>query len=199
MEAVPLFQQGVLFAHVVAFAVALSAVLREDIAIVKARRVDAERLAEAASTLSLALLALWASGLALAVFDIGLDVEALFAKPKLAAKLVVVTALTANGFALHALALPALRSPAVDLDRPAVLPLILGAISTASWLYASFIGVSRLIAPWMRLADFMLIYAVLLICAIAVALLVVRPRMALARASAATAGTPRATTVRGSV
>ena len=203
MDAVRVLQQGVLFAHVVAFAVALSAVLHEDIAILKARRVDAERLATAARTLSVALLALWASGLALVVCDIGLDVQALLARPKLAAKLVVVTALTANGLALHALALPVLRRLPVDAGpgagTPPMLPLILGAVSTASWLYASFIGVSRLIAPWMRLADFLLIYAALLAGAIAVALLVVRPRMAVASAATAASSASAATAARGSI
>jgi hypothetical protein len=38
-------------------------------------------------------------------------------------------------------------------------PVILGAISTASWLHASFIGVSRLVAPSMTSGDYMALYA----------------------------------------
>jgi hypothetical protein len=34
----------------------------------------------------------------------------------------------------------------------------LGAISTVSWLYASFIGVSRLIAPLMSFTKFIALY-----------------------------------------
>lgn len=192
MDTVRWLQQAVLFLHVVAFAVALSAVLREDAAIVRARRVDARRLDEAAATLGRSLAVLWASGLVLVGFDVGLDLQALLAKPKLIAKLAVVTALTCNGLALHALVLPVLRRPPSGGIRPPALPLILGAISTASWLYASFIGISRLVAPWMRLVDFLWIYAVLLAGAIAVALLVVRPRMAWARSSAAASATAAA-------
>ena len=60
----------------------------------------------------------------------------------------------------------------------ATVPVVLGAISSASWLCASFIGVSRLIAPSMRLPDFMALYGVLLAGAIGVALVFVRPRVA---------------------
>ena len=57
------------------------------------------------------------------------------------------------------------------------MPVVLGAISTVSWLYASFIGVSRSIAPLMSFEDFVSIYGVLLTVAIVVALVVVRPRV----------------------
>ena len=57
-------------------------------------------------------------------------------------------------------------------------PFVLGAISTASWLYASFIGVSRLIAPSMTLYGFMMGYALVVMSAIAVALVLsVRARL----------------------
>jgi hypothetical protein len=112
MDAFTLLRQGVLFAHVVAFAIALSTVLRADAALMKARRLDADRLANTARIVTHALAALWATGLTLVALDVGLDVAAFKASPKLAAKLLVVSALTANGFALHALVFPMLSQPA---------------------------------------------------------------------------------------
>ena len=138
-----------LFAHTVTFAIALSAVLREDLALIKARRVDPHRLVETMRTLTFALGALWVTGLALVSLEVGVDALALLASPKLAAKLFVVAALTANGLALHTLAFPLLRGQRIQGRFSLSLPVVLGAISTVSWLYASFIGVSRLIAPMM--------------------------------------------------
>lgn len=172
MDALSLTRQAVLFVHLVAFAVALGAVLREDAALLAARRIDLSRLESAARTLTAALAVLWASGLALVALDVGWDLRALALSPKLAAKLVVVAALSANGAALHALAFPALRTPHGRL----ALPLALGAVSTASWLYASFIGASRIVAPWLSFGDYMAAYALLVMAAIAVALFVIGPR-----------------------
>jgi hypothetical protein len=180
-----LIHQLVLFAHLICFAIAFSAVLREDLAMLKARHINVQRLARAARTLTGALAALWASGLALIFFDLGFDARTLLVSPKPAAKLVVVLALTLNGLALHTLAFPMLRGAHGKAQSAAIVPVVLGAISSASWLYASFIGVSRLVAPAMHLRDFMLLYAVLLAGAIGVALVFVRPRVArLLRAAA---------------
>jgi hypothetical protein len=178
MDILTLIHQAVLYLHLVAFAISISAVLREDIAVRRARRIDVRRLTATARTLTMTLGALWITGAVLLGFDPGLDLHALAAHPKAMAKLLVVSALTANGLALHVLALPMLRSTGAAGRGRLILPVILGAISTVSWLYASFIGVSRLIAPAMGLPDFMALYGVLLIGSVAVALVFVRPRVA---------------------
>lgn len=178
MDIFTLFRQSVLFAHVVTFAVALSTVLRADVALMKAQRLDADRLANTARIVTHALVGLWATGLMLVALDVGLDVAALKTTPKLAAKLFVVSALTANGLALHALAFPMLTRPRPMPGIGLVMCVVLGAISTASWLYATFIGVSRLIAPSMSFTGFMALYGAVLTASIAVALVFVRPRVA---------------------
>jgi len=192
MDFFTLFGQGVLFVHTVAFAIALSAVLREDLALVRAGRIDLRRLVETTHTLTCALIALWATGLALVVFDVGFDARAFVASPKLAAKVFVVSALTANGLALHTLAFPILRGRGVPDSFGLSVPVVLGAISTVSWLYASFIGVSRWIAPVMSFTSFIAFYGVLLVAGITVALLFVRRRVErLLVAQRVTAGTAR--------
>jgi hypothetical protein len=177
MNSLALIHQGVLFIHVAAFAIAFSAVVREDIAMVKAQCIDMPRLANTAQTLTGALIVLWLTGLALIGFAIGMDPDALMARPKLLAKLLVVIALTANGVALHAFAFPRLGVPGTKEQTNVTIPVVLGAISTASWLYASFIGVARVIAPSMSLQNFMAWYATLLMVAIIVGLVFVRPRV----------------------
>jgi hypothetical protein len=106
-----------------------------------------------------------------------MDPDALMARPKLVAKLLVVIALTANGVALHTFAFPRLGRAGIQERPSVVVPVVLGAISTASWLYASFIGVARVIAPSMSLQNFMTWYATLLMVAIIVGLVFVRPRV----------------------
>lgn len=176
MNALSLARQGLLFVHLVAFAIALSTVLREDLAIIKAREVDMRRLAATARALTQALAILWATGLSLVALDVGLNLHALIASPKLAAKVFVVSALTVNGLALHTLAFPLLSRPAPSRVA-AFVPAVLGAISTASWLFASFVGVSRVIAPSLTFSDFMALYGASLGAAIAIAVLFVRFRL----------------------
>ena len=106
MDFATVVRQGFLFLHTVSFAIALSAVLREDVALARARCINARRLSDTARTVTYALIVLWVTGLALVGFNVGLDVRALIADPKLAAKICVVSVLTANGLALHALAFP---------------------------------------------------------------------------------------------
>ena len=170
-------RQGFLFLHTVSFAIALSAVLREDVALARARCINARRLSDTARTVTYALIVLWVTGLALVGFNVGLDVRALIADPKLAAKICVVSVLTANGLALHALAFPILRRQRTRDRFSLFVPVVLGAISTVSWLYASFVGVSRLMAPLMSFTDFIALYGVLLAGAIVFALVFIRPRV----------------------
>jgi hypothetical protein len=178
MDILPFAHQGVLFAHLVSFAIALSAVLREDLALISAQHIDLGRLAGTARVIRFALGALWITGLGLVAFDVGADVSAFVVSPKLAAKLAVVSTLTANGLALHLIAFPMLRRRGSGDQARLVVPVVLGAISTVSWLYASFVGAARLIAPAISFAGFMAVYAVLLASAIAVALVFVSPRVA---------------------
>jgi hypothetical protein len=183
MDSLTLIHQGVLYLHVVAFAIAFSAVVREDLALLRARCVDLRRLQATARTLTLALAALWVSGLALMAFDGWLDLARLAASSKPLAKLLVASAVTANGLALHAWAFPILRaqesgaSGASGSSGGATLPVVLGATSSVSWSYAAFLGVGRVIAPSMSFSGFMTCYALSLVAAVAAALLFVRPRV----------------------
>lgn len=166
-----------LFAHVMAFAVALGCVLREDAKLLSPRPIDAESLRSAARLVRFALIVLWASGAALIVFDTGGVLSRIADNPKMLAKLTVVCVLTANGVALHRIAFPALLGAARHGGHAAAIASALGGISAASWLSATLLGIVRTHAKGFEYADFMLGYAGMLALALAFALLVVRPRV----------------------
>jgi hypothetical protein len=69
MDLLSSLHHGVLFAHVVALALTLSAALRADWRLLTKRRVDERRLAHTARAVLLGLSALWSTGLALVALD----------------------------------------------------------------------------------------------------------------------------------
>lgn len=170
-------RQGLLFAHLVVFAFAIVTVLREDVAILRARRISTRHLRESAQFVALLLVMLWITGVALLLLDVGLDFAALASRPKLFTKLTVVVVLTINGVLLHYIAFPMMTTPQASPRRSSAICTVLGAVSTVSWLYASFVGASRVIAPALSHGGFLALYALALAGALAVGFLVVRPRL----------------------
>jgi hypothetical protein len=173
-----LFRQGLLFGHLILFALALATIAREDLHLLTSRRVDARALKKTAGQIAWLLALLWISGLALIALDHRLDLaELATAKPKLAAKLTVVSVLTINGFLLHWVAFPLLTRPRRRPHRAAAICAVLGAVSSVTWMYASFVGVARLIAPLTGYYDFVALYLLGLAGGLFVALVFVRPRI----------------------
>jgi hypothetical protein len=172
-----LVHQSLLYVHIIAFALALAEVLRADWRLLHSSRLDIERLVQASRRLTWLLLLLWASGIPLVGFAVDWDYLRLADAPKLASKAIVVAALTLNGALLHYVVFPMLKGQRGSARLSAAVSSVLGAVSTASWLYASFVGAARLIAPKMSLADFLGLYITILIVAVAAALLFVAPRM----------------------
>jgi hypothetical protein len=109
------------------------------------------------------------------MMDIGTDVSVLLGKPKLLAKLIVVGALTLNGILLHLVAFPMVTGKPQNPNKAATIAATLGAVSTTSWLYASFVAVSRIGA--LSLHDFVVLYLLALAIAVSFATLVVRNRL----------------------
>jgi hypothetical protein len=157
-----LLNQAVLFAHVIAFAITVSAVLREDLRWLLHRHIDTVRLQRTVRVVSCGLLVLWGTGLALWAFAAAASPVPWGLTPKLCAKLVVVSLLTVNGWALHAWVFPGLKnsSPGGHGDPLSQrLPKVLGGISSASWMVAAFVGTARPIADVLSFAGFMGLYA----------------------------------------
>lgn len=167
-----------IYLHVLALAIAAVAVAFGDFAIFARERIDMKMLGKAASVATLALVVLWITGLGVIAMDTGFDTELLATKPKLLAKLSVVTVLTVNSLALHLLAFPRMAVPQADPQQAAVLPVVFGAISATSWLYAAFVGIAKPVAAMLGYMGFMGMFAGLTLAAIGFALLTVRPRLA---------------------
>jgi len=171
-------RQLLVFIHLLAFAVALSDVLREDWQVLVSRHLDGKRLAATARRVSWTLALLWVTGITLVGMEVGSDLSLLAGKPKLVMKLIVVSVLTVNGGLLHALALPALSGRRTASRSALALAPVLGAVSTVSWLFASFTGAARVVAPYLRLPQYLGLYFAALAAGVAVGWFWVRPRLA---------------------
>jgi hypothetical protein len=179
MEVTVIARQALLYGHIVAFGLALATILKEDVRLLRAQRIDSASLHATAKLVQWLLLALWVTGVPMVMMDIGTDVSLLLGKPKLLAKLIVVGALTVNGIFLHLVAFPMVTGKPKNPNKAATIAAILGAVSVTSWLYASFLGAARFVAPYFSLNDFVILYLLLLAAAVAFAILVVRNRLKL--------------------
>jgi hypothetical protein len=177
MEIIVIARQALLYGHIIAFAVALATILKEDVRLLRAQRIDSASLLTTAKLVKWLLLALWVTGVPMVMMDIGTDVSLLLDKPKLLAKLIVVGAVTLNGILLHLVAFPMVTGKLQNPNKAATIATTLGAMSTTSWLYASFVAVSRIVAPYFSLYDFVILYFLVLAVAVPFAILVVRDRL----------------------
>jgi hypothetical protein len=175
MEVTVIARQALLYGHIIAFALALAAVIKEDVRLLRAQRIDSASLLATAKLVKWLLLALWVTGVPMVMMDIGTDVSLLLDKPKLLAKLIVVVALTLNGILLHLVAFPMVTGKPQNPNKAATIAATLGAVSSTSWLYASFVAVSRIAA--LSLHDFVMLYLLALAIAVSFAILVVRNRL----------------------
>jgi hypothetical protein len=179
MEISVIARQALLYGHIIAFALALATILKEDVRLLRAQRIDSASLLATAKLVKWLLLVLWVTGVPMVMMDIGTDVSLLLGEPKLLAKLIVVGALTLNGVLLHLVAFPMVTGKPQNPNKAATIAATLGAVSTTSWLYASFVAVSRIVAPYFSQYDFVILYLLLLAVAVPFAILVVRNRLKL--------------------
>jgi hypothetical protein len=154
-----------LYAHLMAFAITMSAVLTEDYRLLT-RGLRSLREGQLRMTMKIVvpgLLALIVTGLGIAAIDTGMEWDQFLSRPKLLAKMCVVLVLVANGLLLHYFAFPRLTRPSSSPRTMAAFFCLLGAISAVSWAYASFLGIAKPLAAIMSWADFMSVYGVLVL------------------------------------
>ena len=145
---------AVRFIHILAVSIGLGAAfMAEFIALsrINSRIDDAiiERMETCHKLIWAALIAMWISGIAMIYIRTGFDIASF--SPKLFVKLGIVSVLTANAVMIGAIAMPLLRGARgkIVLQLPLVRLLtmaILGAISTASWMLALALGISKVLA-----------------------------------------------------
>ena len=173
-----IIRQALVFAHIIVFALAVGTILTEDLRVMLSKRLDTAGLLTTAKVIKWLLLALWLTGVPMVMMSIGTDFAALLHNPKLLTKILVVAILTLNGVLLHTVAFPILTRPTSNPRIAATVASVLGAISTTSWLYASFVGAARYVAPQLSLFDFVAMYVLAIAAAVLVAVLFVRHRLA---------------------
>lgn len=169
---------GLILLHVLAVVGAGAGIAFGDYAIFAGRRIDAPLLRRAGQAVTAALGILWLTGLAVIWIDTRFEPALLASNPKLLAKLTVVTLLSLNGVALHRFGFPRLCGTPKDPSRAAKLPALLGAISVVTWLNAAFLGLAKPAARLLGYSGLMGVYFGTLAIGIAVASLVMLPRLA---------------------
>lgn len=168
------FRLLMVLAHLAAFAVALSTILREDYNLLVKRRIDPEAIRGASRIVFWSLLALAATGAAIIWVDTGFDIAVIATKSKVLAKLSVVAILSVNGAIIHYAAFPAFRSRK-SLVRFVPVLSVLAAVSAVSWFYAAFLGIAKPLVGKLDYSGFMELYTVLLVGGILFSLTAIRP------------------------
>lgn len=137
----------VVYLHLLASALALALVLGADWRILR-NSFTLEALDQTARHASIALAALWFTGLALVYFDTAMNPFLIADNPKLLLKLVVVIALTLNGLVLHTVSFPILAGNAELRWSESIALCITGTLSTSHWVLAAFVGIARPLGQW---------------------------------------------------
>jgi hypothetical protein len=167
-----------IFGHLIAFAVAAAGIALGDLAVFADQHINPAQLRKAATLVACALGLLWVTGLAVVWLDTGFDPAVVGRNPKLLAKLSVVVVLTLNGMLLHRWAFPRMLAPPQQTRRLVLGLCVLGAVSSAGWLFAAFLGVAKALTRLCGYQGFIVGFALLLTAALAGSLALARPRLA---------------------
>lgn len=155
------------YTHLLLCGYALYVVVRTDLVVLR-RRIGATTMGRIHLRMVQLLGGLWATGIAIVMIDLGPDLSQLFHQPKLLAKFACVTVLTLNAVLLRHYCFPRLVAER-RLDRTELAVVAgAGAVSTASWLMAAFIGVAKPMAQWQP-SQAVGLYVVVLLAAVLVA------------------------------
>lgn len=163
----------IVYAHLIACCVAVGLVLTSDFAMVRqllrgtdGGAADTHHLEQLKLTVSVALQALWVTGILIIVLDVAAKGAIYLLNPKLQAKVLIVSLLTLNGVLLHRTILPALAKAGTLLRlEPSMrsLAIFAGTVSAVSWFYAAMLGVGRPLAWKYSLVELMVAYPLLIL------------------------------------
>ncbi|MDO5101336.1 MAG: hypothetical protein Q4D91_00280 [Lautropia sp.] len=149
---------ALVFTHFVASAVAVVTILQTDLLLLKRydealTRQDVRRIHQAKPIVTAALWVLWLTGLAICVLGYLQNPDYLL-NQKLMMKLLVVEILTLNGLFLHEVAFRHVKPGRVMAEESPItqrLLVLMGCLSSTSWLFACFLGIAR---PLNNLSNF---------------------------------------------
>lgn len=174
---------AIIFFHLVVFAFAITKVYRSDYHFLF-RRPEQGQLHALGQQMLIFLALLWVSGVSLIYIDTGFALDSIVHSQKLVAKLACVTVLTLNALVIHLAVFQALLKDKLSASEM-YLVTVSGAVSTSSWTFAGFLGVAKPMVKHMSLADFLVLYVIVVMSAVLVAIMLTP---AIARHWAAPAG-----------
>lgn len=162
----------IVYPHLIACCVAIGLVLMNDIAMVKnfftgedTSHYNDNRLSELQKPVSLALIALWITGIAIISLDASVKGCTYFLNPKLQAKVGIVMLLTLNGLVLHSTVMPAMQKAGSLLNLPfgqRLYAIFTGVVSGVSWLYAALLGMGHSLSWKYSLLEILAAYTFLI-------------------------------------
>ncbi len=142
MDPAVIARMGLVYAHLLVCAFALRLVLVTDWRVLRGT-IAAGELPQVHRQMIWLLAGLWATGATIVAVDLGGHFSDLAARPKLLTKLLCVTVLTLNGWLLGRWCFPRLAGGRLLGDAESLAVLACGALSTAHWLLAAFLGIAR--------------------------------------------------------
>lgn len=166
-----LIRLGILYAHLIACCVAIGMVVVSDFSMIKklvtgdSAHQDSHHLNQLKNAVLVALVALWITGLMIIGLDASSKGAEYFLNPKLQAKVLIVTLLTINGYALHQFVMPAMQKAGCILKmepNARTLSIFAGTVSAVSWMYAAMLGIGRPLAWKYSLGELMVAYPLLI-------------------------------------
>lgn len=134
------------------------------------------------TVVTIALAVLWGTGVLLVLLGYLAEPQSYLTNEKLWAKVSVVVILTVNGVLLHRVAFPKLTAGVAFIrmaERERLGLGVLGAVSSVSWMFASFLGIAR---PWnytLSYPQVMMVYLAVLGAALLGVIGIARSRLAL--------------------
>ncbi|WP_188150208.1 DUF2214 domain-containing protein [Teredinibacter waterburyi] len=149
----------VVYMHLLSACVAVGSLILQDLGLwrTRARSLTENEIGELTKTaqvITLALVLLWISGLALVGLGYLANPEQYLLNEKLWAKFTVVVILTLNGVFLHYYTFPKISSGKVFISMQSTERfgvVLTGCISAVTWLFACYLGIAR---PWNYTLDY---------------------------------------------
>jgi hypothetical protein len=136
-----------LYSHLLLCVFALQLVLSTDLRVLR-QAVDGQGLAVVHRRVIRLLAGLWATGVLLILVDQAIDPTRSLLEPKLVAKLTCVVLLTVNGVLIGRWCLPRIAAGGSLGGWESAGVMVVGAVSTCSWLMAAFFGIARPLKTW---------------------------------------------------
>ena len=156
-----------IFTHLIVFAFAITNLYKSDFNLFF-KRPNKEEINSMGNQMLIYLIILWITGLGVVYIDTAFAFEKIITAQKLITKLCCVGVLTINALLVHFVAFKKLAKEKLAKSDLSVMGVV-GAISTASWSFAGFLGVAKPLVKHLSLADFLSLYCVVLLIAVVVA------------------------------